>query len=46
LIDLIYMIGQSISTIAFDTDLIIKNIWNHSTLYILHDKRNGTLFLR
>jgi len=28
------MIGRSISTIAFDTDLVIKNIHNHSTLYI------------
>jgi len=42
LIDLIYMIGQSISTIAYDTDLVIKNIHSHSTLYIVHDKRNRT----
>ena len=42
LIDLIYMIGRSISTIAFDMDLVINNIHNHSTLYIVHDKGNGT----
>ena len=38
------MIGRSISTVAFDTELIIKNIHTHSTLHILHDKRNGTVF--
>jgi len=38
------MIGPTISTIAFDTDLVIKNIHNHSTLYIVHDKRNGIHF--
>jgi len=43
-IDLIYMIGQSISKIAFDMELVIKNIHNHSTLDILHDKINGTVF--
>jgi len=42
LIDLIYMIGQSISTIAYDTDLVIKNTHSHSTLYIVHDKRSRT----
>jgi len=42
LIDLICMIGRSISTIAYDKDLVIKNIHSHSTLYIVHDKRNGT----
>jgi hypothetical protein len=41
LIDLIYMIGRSISTIAFDMDLVIKNIHSHSTLYIVNDKKNG-----
>jgi len=43
-IDLIYMIGRSISTIAFDMELVIKNIHNHFTLYILYNKRKGTIF--
>jgi len=38
------MIGRSISTVAFDTDLIIRLIHCQSTLYIVHDKRNGTVF--
>jgi len=46
LIELIYMIGQSIFTVAFDTDFIIKIIHYHSTFYIAHDKRNGTVFYK
>ena len=40
------MICRSISTVAFHTGLIIKVIHYHSTLYIVHDKRNGTVFTK
>jgi len=45
LIDLIYMIGRTISTVAFDADLVTKNIHNHFTciLYMIREMEHSFL---